>query len=48
MIDEISKYVNRPVKLMSYTRGDIDFMIDNGVVNADDDLQDMIAFCARV
>jgi len=33
MIDEISKYVNRPVKLMSYTRGDIDFMIDNGVVN---------------
>ena len=48
MIDEISKYVNRPVKLMSYTRGDIDFMIDNGVVNADDDLQDMIACCARV
>jgi len=48
MIDEISKYVNRPVKLMSYTRGDIEFMIDNGVVNADDDLQDMIAFCARV
>ena len=48
MIDEISKYVNRPVKLMSYTRSDIDFMIDNGADNADADLQDMIAFCARV
>jgi thymidylate synthase (FAD) len=48
MIDELSKYVNRPVKLVSYTRGDIDYMIDNGVVSLEDDLQEMIAFCARV
>jgi thymidylate synthase (FAD) len=48
MIDEISKYVNRPVKLVSHTRSDMEFMIDNGRVHLDDDLQEMIAFCARV
>ena len=48
MIDELSKYVNRPVKLVSYTRSDMEFMIDNDTVNLDDDLQEMVAFCARV
>ncbi len=48
MIDELSKYINRPVKLVSYTRSDMEFMIDNDTVNLDDDLQEMVVFCARV
>jgi len=53
MIDELSIYVNRPVKLVSYTRGDINYMVDSGMIGVEsneieDDLQEMIAFCARI
>ena len=40
--------MNKQVKLVNYTRGDMDFMIDNGNVILVDDVQEMIAFCARV
>jgi len=40
--------MNKQVKLVNYTRADMDFMIDNGNVILVDDVQEMIAFCARV